>query len=31
MLDRGESMKEIVEGALRKAALTEEPIRHLKC
>ena len=31
MLERGEVMKDIVEGALRKIALTEEAIRHLKC
>jgi hypothetical protein len=31
MLDRKEYMQEIIESSLRKIAITEEPIRHLKC
>ena len=30
MLNRSEIMKDIIEGTLRKIALTEAPIRHLK-
>lgn len=31
MLEREELMREVIEGSLRKVALTEEPIKHLKC
>jgi hypothetical protein len=31
MLSRKEVMRDIVESSLRKIAITEEPIRHLKC
>jgi hypothetical protein len=30
MLDRKEFMREVVESSVRKIALTEEPIKHLK-
>jgi hypothetical protein len=31
ILNRRESMTEIIEGTRRKIALTAEPIKHLKC
>jgi hypothetical protein len=31
MLDRQTLMRDIVDSSLRKIALTEEPIKHLKC
>lgn len=31
MLDRQEVMRDTVEGAVRKIALSDEAIRHLKC
>jgi len=31
MLSRKDTMREIIDSSMRRVAVTEEPIRHLKC